>query len=42
MRFDSAVEVTASELKVEMMFPADEESEAFFRDVAAAGPWQAS
>jgi len=35
MRFDSAVEVTASELKVEMMFPADEESDAFFRQLAA-------
>lgn len=34
MRFDTAVEVTASELKVELMFPADDESEQFFRDLA--------
>jgi transcriptional regulator with XRE-family HTH domain len=32
MRFDSAVEVTASELRVELMFPADRESAAFFRE----------
>lgn len=31
LRFDTAVEVTASELRVELMFPADDESEAFFR-----------
>ena len=31
MRFDTAVEVTASELRVELMFPADEESDVFFR-----------
>jgi hypothetical protein len=31
MRFDTAVEVTASELRVELMFPADEESDAYFR-----------
>jgi hypothetical protein len=36
MRFDAAVGVTASELRVEMMFPADEESDAFFRELAAA------
>jgi transcriptional regulator with XRE-family HTH domain len=30
MRFDTAVEVTASELRVELMFPADEASEEFF------------
>jgi hypothetical protein len=35
MRFDTAIEVTASELRVELMFPADEESEAFFRELAA-------
>ena len=29
MRFDTAIEVTASELRVELMFPADEESAAF-------------
>jgi transcriptional regulator with XRE-family HTH domain len=34
MRFDTAVEVTASELRVELMFPADDESESFFRDLA--------
>ena len=31
MRFDTAVDVTASELRIELMFPADEESEGFFR-----------
>jgi|GEM_PF-2628432 len=31
MRFDTAVEVTASELRVELMFPADEDSDAFFQ-----------
>ena len=34
MRFDTACEVTASELKVEMMFPADAASEAYFRNQA--------
>lgn len=34
MRFDTAIEVTASELRVELMFPADEESAAFFREAA--------
>jgi hypothetical protein len=33
MRFDTAVEVTASELRIELMFPADDESEAYFRGV---------
>lgn len=33
MRFDTAIEVTASELRVELMFPADDESEAYFREV---------
>jgi transcriptional regulator with XRE-family HTH domain len=37
MRFDTAVEVTVSELRVELMFPADDESEAFFRGLAASG-----
>lgn len=32
MRFDTAIEVTASELRVELMFPADDESAAFFRE----------
>lgn len=36
MRFDTAVEVTASELRVELMFPADDESEAFFRTIGGA------
>lgn len=34
MRFDTAIEVTASELRVELMFPADDDSESFFRDLA--------
>lgn len=34
MRFDTASEVTASELRVELMFPADDDSESFFRDLA--------
>ncbi len=32
LRFDTAVEVTASELRVELMFPADEASDSFFRE----------
>ena len=32
VRFDTAIEVTASELRVELMFPADDESDAFFRE----------
>jgi hypothetical protein len=35
MRFDTAVDVTASELRVELMFPADEESEAYFGQATA-------
>jgi transcriptional regulator with XRE-family HTH domain len=31
MRFDHAIDVTTSELLVELMFPADPEAEAFFR-----------
>lgn len=31
MRFDAAIDATAAELRVELMFPADAESEAFFR-----------
>lgn len=34
MRFDTAIEVTASELRVELMFPADDESERFFRELS--------
>jgi hypothetical protein len=30
MRFDTALEVTASELRVEWLFPADSDSAAFF------------
>jgi len=32
MRFDKALDVTTSELVVELMFPADADAEAFFRD----------
>jgi transcriptional regulator with XRE-family HTH domain len=35
MRFDTAVEVTASELRIELLFPADDESDEFFRSLAA-------
>jgi transcriptional regulator with XRE-family HTH domain len=35
MRFDAAVEVTASELRVEMLFPADDESDTFFQSLAS-------
>jgi hypothetical protein len=31
MRFDTAIEVTSSELRVELMFPADYDSERFLR-----------
>jgi transcriptional regulator with XRE-family HTH domain len=31
MRFDTAVEVTTSQLRVELMFPADDAAEAYFR-----------
>lgn len=34
LRFDTALEVTASELRVELMFPADAASDAFFRELA--------
>jgi hypothetical protein len=37
MRFDAAVEVTLAELRVEMLFPADEESDAFFQSLRFAG-----
>lgn len=36
LRFDTAVDVTASELRVELMFPADDESDAFFRRRSAS------
>lgn len=35
LRFDTAVEVTASELRVELMFPGDAASDAFFRELAS-------
>ncbi len=35
MRFDTAIEVTTSELRVELMFPADPASDAFFKRRAA-------
>jgi transcriptional regulator with XRE-family HTH domain len=35
LRFDSAVEVTTSELRVELMFPGDAASDAFFRELAS-------
>jgi hypothetical protein len=31
MRFDTAIEVTTSQLRIELMFPADEDAEAYFR-----------
>jgi len=34
IRFDNAVDVTVADLKIELMFPADDDSEAFFRDRA--------
>jgi hypothetical protein len=37
MRFDTAIEATASELRIELMFPADEASAQFFRDLARSG-----
>lgn len=41
VQFETAVEVTSSELRVELVFPADDESDAFFRELAA-GPGCAS
>jgi transcriptional regulator with XRE-family HTH domain len=38
LRFDTAVEVTTSRLRVELMFPADEAAEAFFRARSAPVP----
>lgn len=31
MRFDTAIEVTTSQLRIELMFPADDDAEAYFR-----------
>ena len=36
MRFDTAIEQTTSELRLELMFPADDQAAAFFREMAAA------
>ncbi|HET6316252.1 MAG TPA: helix-turn-helix domain-containing protein [Chloroflexota bacterium] len=36
MRFDAAVEVTASELRVELLFPADDASDTFFQSLASS------
>lgn len=36
MRFDTALEVTTSELRVELVFPMDEAGDAFFRALVAA------
>lgn len=38
VRFDTAVELTASELRLELMFPADDSSERFFRQWAQGHP----
>ena len=38
MRFDTAVEVTTSQLRIELMFPADDAAEAFFRGHVPARP----
>jgi hypothetical protein len=38
MRFDTAVEVTTSQLRIELMFPADGDAEAYFRAHAPARP----
>jgi hypothetical protein len=41
MRFDAAVEVNASELRVELLFPADEASDDFFQSLATvASAWR--
>jgi hypothetical protein len=34
MRFDTAVDVNASELRVELMFPADSDNNGFFKQLA--------
>jgi hypothetical protein len=31
MRFDTAVEITTSQLRIELMFPADDAAEAYFQ-----------
>ncbi len=37
LRFDTAIEVTASELRIELMFPADDDSDAVLRSLADRG-----
>jgi len=36
MRFDAAMDVTAADLRVELLFPADDESDAFFKSLASS------
>ena len=31
MRFDTAIEITTSQLRIELMFPADQAADAYFR-----------
>jgi transcriptional regulator with XRE-family HTH domain len=38
MRFDTAIEVTTSQLRIELMFPADDDTEAWFRSREPAQP----
>lgn len=35
MRFDAALDVTAADLRVELLFPADDASDAFFQSLAS-------
>jgi len=35
MRFDAALDVTAADLRVELLFPADDESDTFFQSLAS-------
>jgi transcriptional regulator with XRE-family HTH domain len=42
MRFDTAIEITASELRIELMFAADDISETFFKKVAKESKKQKS
>ncbi len=38
MRFGTAIEVTTSQLRIELMFPADDDAEAWFRTRPPAAP----
>jgi hypothetical protein len=38
MRFDTAIEITTSQLRIELMFPADDDAEAWFRAREPARP----